>query len=458
MANKKAGFVEDVKFIFDECMRISKLDFRERERGLDNLWAHLPHPSGEGIMPCGKVAWDRVRGLAEEAGRRSRLTKRVAFQTLLRPTQDLLVERFITDGRPLSITEVDRLLSMVAARARKECKSTTHFVPCHLMHTKDPEEIQLGPVTFRNRRRFRQLLRPKIQTYPYKNRVDSDRFHRRLLAAAFHYYQNFNWIAEVTIDDCDDERSKQVATQAVTSALDCIHLLLGAYTTDRMRVRGPAITSDQRGHLTVNSDGILSASVSRRPVGQVGFHDGWSRGLKHEPYLSAAGLCAVALEAAVDPDRSRPLSARFLDAAHWFGEAARDDRASSKLVKYVTALERAVMTEEKNDISSHVARRVAALCFDPTAKGDMADWYRKAKEIYALRSKLVHGVISPLDPRVGAGLAIGAELGRATLLCALDAYSHELRNEAVTTRRLGAWFNQHVEAAEKVGYGNQAAE
>jgi hypothetical protein len=187
-------------------------------------------------------------------------------------------------------------------------------------------------------------------------------------------------------------------------------------------------------------------SISRRGAGQVNFADGWSVQLEESNRRTLLELCGNALEAAVDPDLERPISQRFLEAARWFGEGARDDRASTSAVKYVTALERMVMTDERRDITSTLSERVAALsASDPE---DRATWQAKAREAYEFRSRLVHGSMSPTASAASRGAALGAELAEVTLLRFLSAAGATgLRQDDISTARLTAWFDALTAAA-----------
>lgn len=450
MPNTKEQLVRDVEFIFLECMRLNQL----AKTGIMNvakedLWYSIPHPRS-GQMLCGRAAWNRLEHLATMAGERSNLLYRVENKTLREPLSRLLVQRFMSEQRPIDVRQVERVLSSSAKQAREACVSITHLVPCHLMHAQDPPELPLGPVTFLNRASFRALIVSKVRSY---RRAQNGRVHLRwLLRDALTYYRNFKWVAKIQIDNCDSATGRYIANSTVVSALDCLHLVLGAQWTDRMRVGGPAMKSDNRARLTLTASGSLDVSVSRASIGQVNFEDGWSKMLNTEWVERALQLCAVALEVAVNPDVSRPLSRRFLDAAQWFGEAVRDDSPSTRVVKLVTALERMmVMTEEKDDITRLVSERVAALCFRTREAIEVEAWRNKALRAYRLRSKLVHGALSPRSPEVSAGVALSAELAGVTLISALIGFSeHGLRLEHISSKRLGRWFSEVVSKAEQI--------
>lgn len=459
MDSQDDPFAEDIVFIFDECKRI--IDMGKDVFKLlpnDEAFFDLPHPSGQGTMLCGRAAAKRIAKLADEAGRRAGISRRVTHQTLRRPTEEFLVQRFVTENRELSKKEIDRFLGAVGRKARGACEDTTHFIPCNLMTAQDPEELTIGPVVIRNKASFRRLLLGHVEGYGKEKTEEWRCEHvRGLLAAAAKFYRQFNRVAEVTVRGCDSQTSAQIAERAVTSALDCLHLIFRARYSDKMRVGGPALRSDRRAGVTIDSDGRMHPHFSAAGAGQVNFTDGWSKQLEDPSIARMLSLCGLALETAVDPDLARPISRRFLDAAQWFGEASRDERSATRVVKYVTALERMVMTDEMDDIARVVSERVAALCCDRADASDRQKWRDDARRIYGLRSRLVHGSMSPGDPDIESGAWLAAHVGEETLLSALGALGNEgLEAEAVSTKRLARWYGGVVRTIDKIEVANTA--
>lgn len=447
VATKKEQSLDDIQFIFAEVARIDDIIAKSGLKSVsrDDMWFTIPHPNS-GDMLCGRAAAKRIEGLAQIAGQRAKLLRRVERSVLEKDVAEVLVERFVRQNREISVKEFDRAMNDVARRSKARCVDLTHFIPCHLMHATDPDELRLGPIVFRNRAAFQKILREKVRGHDHG--PDQQKYSRHLLAGAVRYYRSFQWVAEVTIKGCDTKTSEKLAERAVISGLDCLHLVLGARWTNRMRVGGPAIRSDRRGYLSVNPTGTLNVSTSSSAIGQINFSNGWSDSLITDDRKDLLALCSVALEVTVDPDLLRPISRRFLDAAQWFGEGARDISPSTSVVKYVMALERMVMTEEKDDITSLLSDRIASLCFDQSHPEDWDDWKQRAAEIYRLRSKLVHGSMSPLDERSLLNLKTVAETTEVVLLNMLTALGENvIRLEDGNSRRLAKWFQRLVDFA-----------
>ncbi len=352
------ALTDAVAFVLAECGRIQDVLRRDGPRALsdDDRWFSIPAPNGFGGLLYGRAAQNSIEMLAQEAGRKVGISRRVSAETIVRALKPELTKRFIKERRPVDDREVQRFISAVGEAAQQQCEDRRHLVPCHLMHSSELDELRIGPITFHNYVQFRRLVAPRARAYlsvtgghkPLK---------RRLLQQSLKFYKQFKWIAEVEILRCDQITSEAVAENAAISAIDCLHLVFGVYNSRKMRVGGPALSTDRRAKLGLLPEGNLTVEVSAAWPGHVEYSEGWSVFLEEGETAQIIRLCGVALEAAINPDLNRPLSWRFLDAARWFGEAAREESPSTAVVKYATALERLVMTEERGDISSIFAVR-----------------------------------------------------------------------------------------------------
>lgn len=443
MKSDKNVHVANIEFVLQECLRFKKIiNTRELKDIPPEDFLYTMKTRDKTKLICGRLATLRLRELAEEIGLRGGLLEKIELKTIQKPLENLIIERFVKEERPLNNMQVDRLFNTVIKLAKSRCIQQTHFIPCHLMTTKDPSIIQLGPVTFHNKSNFRRLLIGKLRSTT-KPKGESTNHTRMLFADTLRYFRHFQWVAEVTIPSADSATSTKLAEQAAISALDCLHLLLRAKNTHRMKVGGPAIRHDKRASLTILSNGELSPSASWAAIPQVNFPDGWSDDLLDPYFDSFLKLFSTALELTVDPSLERPISRRFLDAAQWFGEATRDSSPSTKIVKFVTALERMVMTEEHDDISRTVSERVAYFCADELEGFDI--WKERTKHIYNLRSRLVHGSISPRTSEINKSLHICASIAERTLLNSLIEFGKDsLKVKKISTRRLGKWFEAKI--------------
>lgn len=300
----------------------------------------------------------------------------------------------------------------------------------------------MGPVTFHSRAKFRRLLASSLWSDRHRFRKDTIAF-RRIIE----YYGAFSWIAEISLRGFEEDKSKETAEAAVRSAVDCLHLLLGYQNTHRLRVGGSTQSWEKRAGIR-KVEGNLTWEVSSHSTTDAGSEEEWPRIFADAGYERALGLCGTALRSIVEPEIERPLSHRFLDAAQWFGEAVRETSKAAKVVKYVTALERILMTDEKADITTTVSSRAAAFCYAIPSKSSLNAWKSEAQRAYAIRSKLVHGSMSPEADEVHEGIRLAAKVSDASIHSVLAALGEEgLLAEKVSAKRLAKWFDGACKSA-----------
>lgn len=446
---RTSELVEHVEFILSECARMSELIDRDGLKNFDrrDSMSEIPHPNSMGSMICGVKASQRLTLLSEESAKRGGIALQVSSGLIRKELVARFVEWFLKERRPVEARHVERLMATVASSCRREFQRRTHYFPCHLTYTKLPTSITVGPVTFHNRSSATgELLKQRL---PVAKAKAMSLHERRLSAQALKYYRNFRWLAEVNVSDCDKQTSDLLAEEAATRALDGIHVLIGAPWTSRMQIGGMGVRHEKSAKLTITESGGLEPSVSLAYLGEVRFDDSWAAGLEDDVGADFLTIFGTALESVVNPNLIRPLSRRYLDAAQWFGEAARDKHPATKIVKYMTALERMLLPIKVEKIADVISNRIAALCVCPDRTIDgtsFNEWRGRAKKAYDLRSKLVHGSISPSDIEVENGVFNVAELTQLVLLrllflMGLDA----LKAEKVNEKEIHAWFDQYVE-------------
>ncbi|HMO75480.1 MAG TPA: HEPN domain-containing protein [Sphingopyxis sp.] len=440
----KDELVVAVAFILAEVARLQKI---LREGGLaalprDDAMHWLPDAPDTGAhILCGRAASERIAMLADHAGRAAGVMHQVAPRSLDRDVRTLISRRFLAEKRPVTLREVERALAEAGKLAAAERSARAHFIPCHLVFVQDPPQFAIGPVRFLSKARFRARLAQLL----WESR-DFYRGSHRLLRDTRGYYASFGWVAELDIANCDRKTSDARALEVVTRAIDCLHLLIGPGHSRKMRVGGPDLTRDLRGSVSANADG-LRYEVSFPTAGHVGFEEGWFARFADD-WSRELPLCALALEAAIDPGLARPLSHRFLDAIHWYGEAVRDPNPAARVVKYITALERMLMTEGANEkIAPTIAERVAALCCERGSALSHAQWHADAHTAYSLRSNLVHGSLSPKDRRIMDELSTVARVSRFAIIGALKLIGEgRLTDEAASSAKLKRLYDSFVDA------------
>jgi hypothetical protein len=270
---------------------------------------------------------------------------------------------------------------------------------------------------------------------------DQKDFDAHILTHAKSYYETFDWVAEVTIENCDPEVSAERGHRIVSSALDCVHLLLGSYS-DRMQVGGFSITNERRARIAFEPGRPTSVGMTigglRNALG-----DDWWGHLEAEA-MPIIKLMGIAIEEGYRLPDPTPLATRFLDAASWVGEAVREKSPAAKLVKCVLAIERSVIVRDhKGDLSETVAMRGAMLA--QRGDQDYSELRSLMKEVYDLRSKLAHGSCSPTDRLVQERAWSAERLAQDIVVQALYEFGEVgLKDPTVTPKRLEEYYNALV--------------
>lgn len=424
--------VEDLDFVFSEIVRISELRRTDKTKlPTNDYFASLPHPSGKGEMLCGTAALVRLRAVAQRAISSSKFAGRIESDEVYRTLKKEITRRFFVEQRPLNDSEADKAVSAALRTATKRIVSLTHLLPCHLAGLSGPSEFSIGPVRFRKRSDALIERGKSLSDYVDDPRNDAVRgstngyreLKEKLLLDAQKHYESFDWVAEIRVEETDTNTSRKRASQVAQGALNCLHLLLGREYSHHMRCGGPDFAVDRRGRLEFDSHGKAEVWTSIDWLSHF-ITEAWWEKLNQDKGHEIIQLLGIALTAGNAVPNPSPLALRFLDALAWYGEAVRDDFVASRIVKYVTTIERILTTKKAKDLTQTIASRGSALTFAPGEENlqDLADRF---SSIYGVRSELVHGSISPLASALWKADTESEELARVILFRALQFFGKD---------------------------------
>lgn len=458
-ANRNAGWVTDIEFVFAECVRIQNAisdAVKNKPASLkdlpkEDMWGDLPGPDGRGPLMCGRAANQRLWRLAEQAVKYSDALGTIEIEPVHKALGKILVQRFLTEGRDIDEQQAERALSSAVKEAKRARMDRTHYVPCRLMYSKGPTSFAIGPVTFHARERFNEQMASHFESYGRQDGEDWQKEHdAQLLADARHYYDGFTWVGEVKILNCDGGTSLERARMAVTGAVNLVHILFGSFHTRRMDIGGPRLETDRRAHMSLDEKFGLYVSCSWDSTSAVGFQDDWGKFLEGEDMAVLLRAANKALETVVNPAIKRTPGSRVLDSAAWFGDAVREASPAAQIIKAVTALERLVMTSEHDDIKKTVSQRSAAIRYEPTGTKTFEELESELAEAYVMRSRLAHGSLSPFDPEVAAFAPACLQRIEQVICWGLGLFeSHGLFDRELTNRQLAEGFDGLISLAQK---------
>ncbi len=447
-------WVADVNFVLSECVRFQQevdrigLSAWLKNASRSDAMAHLPHPSGKGSLLCGIEAIRRLEQLSNVAIRNSDALGTLTIDRVYQALRTLIVHRFIRDQRPLNVQQVQKALAAAVREAKRARYDATHFIPCRLASTSEPDQFSIGPVVFRSRAAFFARIRPQVDALAERGKA-TETIETNDWVRIESYYGAFDWIGEVRIRNCDPDISEERARQAVTAAIDILQVVFGASYTERMAVGGPTMANDRRVHMQLGRDDELQLSWSWRATSPVALPDLRDL-LANSEVAFLLGSGGQAIEAIIDPALDRPISRRLVDAASWYGQAVREEFDAARIVKAVTALERLLMTEDVADIASTLSARGAALAWRPTSRFDFDEWKGRLKKAYGLRSQLVHGSLSPFDQEVHLRSDWCVWLSQEVLRAAFGAWrAVSGLDRRVLDSDLSTWFGQLVKNASQ---------
>jgi hypothetical protein len=121
---------------------------------------------------------------------------------------------------------------------------------------------------------------------------------------------------------------------------------------------------------------------------------------------------------------------RYINAFWWYGEAATQEEVPHlRVISFCNALE-AFLATKQTDISDQVARRAGQLL---SLGDDGEQWDMRIKQLYDLRSSLVHGRITAFDETVSTQIGWGTKIVRDALMAGLSWTLYLAQNQRPET-------------------------
>lgn len=457
----------DVQAIYEDVLRFSRMTFDEWKTHLedhpeDRGLYHINLPEG-GHLQIGVAATDRFFALTQRLIADAPKNADLHRGTLNSAIRTEFVEMFLRNRREITRSAVDKMLARALKAARQEHRMLTHYLPCLLVHNREPLEFRVGPVRFLHVSKFfadfGEMLdeqqhqssserRAKAEAMVASGELDDlmprsqwQELDRQLLQDVRDYYTPYAWVAEVTVPACDEKMSRVRAELTVQAAIDVLKLLaFDWYFGRRLRLGVDHGVIDKVVDLVRREDGQFEITWKRGGHTALA-QDGWFDDVVKDVggHLHAAGQV---IEAYLVPDQPFQIATRWLDALNWYGQAVEERIASAQIVKYVAALERLTITERTptdgdRGLTEAVTRRAAL--FAAGSDEEARERRRlEARELYRWRSKLMHGQASPVvkeqlrADQLRSLMASADDLTAHVLIDALGEYVHLLMAEKRT--------------------------
>lgn len=430
----------------------------------------LDHPQ-RGMILCGRDAARRFSDIANRFLATKPDKKAVTdFDTFVGNLRSEFSRRFLQVGEEVTTQNIDRMISSAYKRSQRNRETLRHFIPCAIFLSRGFHEFDVGPVKFLKRTLFDsrfgrevEALRDTIAKRHQDRCADavakgfpadraatpetSRKLADHLVNGVRSFFSQYEWIAVVTVGECDQKVSYDRAIWLTKSALNIIKLVIGRSHTHRLR------TADDLGHaqasakLSHDSKGEYHIQVSDTPNDNVSGDECLK--LITEGSLLGYDLAVRALNSASGFAVAPHLCERFLDALWWYGDAVSERAAAARVVKFVTAIEHMTGTGPEKDTDgdergvTEIVTTRAGILYSPVAEKPLGESIKEVSQIYDCRSNLVHGSVSPFDDDVIAQSHQAEAIARRVLIGGLHYFNEiGLDDASMTQARLRERFLQ----------------
>ena len=419
-----ANFIElsrkdekDYGFIVDEMSRFAKFvpgDLKKHyEDHPEDRLLFIPHPE-RGSLPISKAGHQRFWQIAERG--LTAMGSEGKKYTISRVVHALELE-FVRRLRdcPDSITDVSAhdIFVFVSKEIQAKHEPLEHFVPCTVVAHTVPPKFAIGPVAFTLRKNFFEENEPTLQL------EDESRFN-----SLKEFFSQFMWVASVTVPASDREISTTRARIVIQYALNLFKLFVGSSRASRVRqgysLGGPGYSSQ----LTRGSQGFF-IGWSRKMQDALVADDWHSYFSQSDAWKIAEGMIQLSL---TDWNPLPELQQRFLDALTWHGEAISEPEPRGRLLKFWAAIERAVSTGTKVDVTKR-----AALLYSGQPE-EFPNKFLLCQRLYSIRSSLIHGGKSHNIDAIGLDALKTEHISRDVLVASLYLFQ-KLSNAQRSTRK-----------------------
>lgn len=326
--------------------------------------------------------------------------------------EDAIAFRIFKRGQKNERRIVSKIIHGLDTSIQVDKKPHRFLWPCHICYGEVPAEFSIGPVRFRPTKACRGDLDAAIASWA--NAPDE-----YLQSRINGFYDDFGWIADVTVETADKAAAKRMSILAVQTALTSIKMLMAKGGTEN-RIR----TSEEQNFLLEKAQIYFVAETPSltwsSDGGKAPFADDWWESISQGDNGKRLAALERIIWTVVDPAQQTFLKLKYLGAMRWFNDATLEPHAGARIAKFVTVLETLTGCNERDILAEAVSERVALFVAPRPGTGDAATIRADVKRIYAIRSELVHGVRDPIGLELGPVAIKAAHMAHMTLVSFLE--------------------------------------
>ena len=354
-------------------------------------------PSLRGTAVFTRDAYDALDSLAQALIKECQgLDRGIDFRRIRRKIFTAIESHIGSDPALLLSNDVTALVAQLRTWFQHEAEPRVVFVPCAISPW-PASQFTIGSVRF-----IYVDDVPGADFYPpiadSMLRKNFDAMLERMKSERAH------WLAQISVEGSDQERGEEIGALAADLAIVTLQLALPtSWNTRRMS------------RLDARRSGAKSQTLSRTATTDCGSHSIHDAGINIGPgtmqdillncatLVDAVGICVTAF---ANGHFTLPLLERaWCDAAYWYHEALAERIDSIAIAKLETSLE--VLLKSTSTKGSQRRIRLVLEAFfnlkpeDPIVSGSSTSANELAKSIVENRSKILHGVMSTLQPHIG---------------------------------------------------------
>lgn len=439
-AEKRSKNIEDFSYIISEINRIN-IGLSKHQRDVfsnrTEFLYYLSNPDGTGITFLGQKADKRFYDIAIRAHQTDPdLSDRTTVSILVKTIKHNFQEEILKKNNKLTQALADRMISRAGRHVKtRKLKTIKYFLPCILPDDSATDQFCIGPVIFtrtvqlleKKKKQFNeytarvekqyldnQIDRKEILTPSEIEKTEKDirKFSKTSLKDLRKYYQQFPWIAEIEIFKFEEEKSMEIANLCFNTGLNILRLFFPYQSAGEIR-QGSNRKGDQKTVMLTEENG--EAHISLQVRFDCGDEKGWV-----QKFTSGEGGRWISTAGSLIPHlfSGGPiplLYQRFLNALWWYGEAlVQEDVPCLKVISLTNALEAFLGTTEgdpRKTICPQISKRAALLLLIQDKNEE-----KRIRELYGMRSALVHGRIPAFDQRVLNQIRWGTRIARGSLM------------------------------------------
>lgn len=378
----------------------------------DGLVTGFEEPNANAIIKLAQEL-QRGNGAIARGARKNDIASKIAL-SIRDHHDDLVDEQACAEKWPVIRDEIE-------AWFEHEAINITHYIPCILIPSY-AASFSIGPILFIHVHDI--LTCPHSIPYTPLPKFNCDDLLQALDESSA------CWVAIVEVTKCLDDRSLELANLAVDVAIGALKLVVSHKSGSGM-ARATARTLS-RWHGSV---AVYEPECAKGPARQAAGNllDGRAfteRISSAQVFLSNAGISISSFLSG--QDRLRKLRQAWCDSAYWYHEGTAEALATVAAVKLETAIEallRASSSQGSAEIIKSIIKTLTGLNSSDQVPGPIEkNVHDFVKHLVTVRSRILHGTISPLIDDIGEERGHLIWLARKLLLnltAAIEEFSTE---------------------------------